>query len=115
APLTTRFGLIDFQLGLAGLALATLLSLIVAITGIWSLRPGGDPQRRRGLGIAALLALPALIVSTLIVSSRGDAPPIHHVTTDPENPPQFSAAVGRRGHESNPVEWQAEVAAIQRE
>lgn len=115
APLATRFGLIDFQLGLAGLALATLLSLIVAITGIWSLRPSGDPQRRRSLGIAALLALPALIVSTFIVSSRGDAPPIHHVTTDPENPPQFIAAVDQRGHESNPVEWRAEIAAIQRE
>lgn len=115
APLATRFGLIDFRLALAGLALATLLSLIVTITGLWGLRPGSDPQRRRGLGIAALLALPTLIVSAFTVSSQGDAPPIHQVTTDPENPPRFIAAVARRGNESNPLEWRAEVVAIQRE
>lgn len=94
-----------------GIAVAAL-----AIIAIIRTRPGGP---RRGLS----LALVALVAGLLLVgipwqwrTRAQGVPPIHDITTDTENPPQFVAVAPLRADAPNPIEYGGpEVAAQQRE
>ena len=88
APLA--MGLLTFALGVLGAAVATLLSLIGL--GMTLRRP---PAVRRGLRIAALSAVAGAVFVGIPVTVLigGGGPPIHDITTDTQNPPQFVAVV----------------------
>jgi uncharacterized protein (DUF1499 family) len=46
---------------------------------------------------------------------RGSVPPIHDITTDPQNPPQFRAVLPLRDREhANPVAYEAQIGEQQR-
>jgi uncharacterized protein (DUF1499 family) len=113
----TRMGLWNFRTGLglirwaayAGIAGAVLTLTALAIT------------RPRGGGLAALLV--ALLVSgtAFVVPWRWAqqakrVPPIHDITTDTENPPEFVAVLPLRASAANPATYGGDsVAALQRQ
>ncbi len=118
AALGSRFGFWHFRTGMtlvrwsayAGLG-AAALSLIALIPT----RPGGP---RRGLIFAVLGLVVGLSIAAVPWQWRRVArgvPPIHDITTDTENPPQFVAILPLRADAPNPPEYAgAEVAAQQR-
>jgi len=108
-PIGTRIGVWDFQIGLlvlipAGVLLAAI-GLIVAIISIFV-------SRKRGFSgdMPALLAsitICAVIIGLMgIQFSKGaSVPPIHNISTDIEDPPQFEAVAALRGEGTNPLEY----------
>lgn len=116
--LGSRWELWNFRVGLnllrwtayAGVA-ATALSLV----GCVAARPGGG---RRGLLIAVIgVVLGVLVVAiplTYFLRARA-LPMIHDITTDTEDPPQFSSVVALRQDAPNPIEYGGpEIAAQQK-
>lgn len=101
-PLGTRFGLWSFIIGFVMLGLSVLLALVGASlalvagvkTGQWALA---------AIGILIGLAVVS-VPSAAILSARG-APPIHDITTDPDNPPAFVAILPLRTGAANPPEY----------
>jgi len=59
------------------------------------------------VGVLALFVGTApLALVTISAGDRADIPPIHDITTDTENPPQFTASlIDRRGPDANPVDY----------
>ncbi|MGI8785370.1 MAG: DUF1499 domain-containing protein [Acidobacteriota bacterium] len=104
-------GLTLFRWAARGAVAAAVLSL----AGCIAARPA---SRRRGLAWAvAGLVLGLLVSGTAWNWSRIAAlvPPIHDITTDTENPPQFVAVLPLRSGARNPAEYGGpEVAAQQR-
>jgi uncharacterized protein (DUF1499 family) len=49
----------------------------------------------------AFFVLPGTVLLAVLLSGRGDYPPIHDITTDVQDPPEFSAAEQQRGPNSN--------------
>lgn len=94
--------------GIAG----ALLSLAGMVHG----RPGGP---RRGFTLALLGVIGGTIAVGVPWQWRRVAqgvPPIHDITTDTRNPPEFSAVLPLRADAPNPTEYAgAEVAALQAE
>ncbi len=71
-------------------------------------------RRRLGLGILALaIALAAFAIPWRMQAQARRVPPIHDVTTDPEDPPAFVAVVARRSGAWNPVDYAGPAVAAQ--
>ena len=77
---------------------------------------------------AGIYAFPAVLISGAAMQSMmsggggqsvettdGRPAMIHNISTDIDNPPQFEAAVEQRGDNSNPLEYTAEIANIQKQ
>ncbi len=83
-------GFNTFGLGL----LAALLALITGLVALWLTRPASG---RGGRGRAVWGALcGALIVGVVLRAAlpSSDLPPVNDITTNPQDPPMFSAALG---------------------
>ncbi|MGK0500401.1 MAG: hypothetical protein ACJAYG_002051 [Oceanicoccus sp.] len=116
SALGSRFGLWPFTAGMLIMVVSLLGSLIIQIiNAIWLLRkPNADTKS--ALRLASLYALPPLvIIASIMRGGDGARAGIHNISTDLDTPPQFVAAVEQRGSDSNPLEYTAEVAAIQSE
>ncbi len=97
---------------MGGLALAGL-SLIVIVIIAMNKKRGGMGKAILTLLIGLLLASP---VGYLRLFGGGDIPPIHDITTDMVNPPEFVALVGTRGDDANSLDYEgAEIASQQRQ
>ena len=71
-------------------------------------------RRRLGLGLLALaIALAAFGIPWRMQAQARRVPPIHDVTTDPEDPPAFVAVIARRSGARNPVEYAGPAVAAQ--
>jgi uncharacterized protein (DUF1499 family) len=92
----------------AGLILTGFMSLLVLFVLLRGRRSGG-----RLCLAAAALSLPALIVVLLLGLQGAKAPPIHDITTDPDNPPLLRAAQQLRRAGDNPVGYEGAVVADQ--
>jgi uncharacterized protein (DUF1499 family) len=106
-----KYGLLGWQ---AGLAMFALGAAFAGIGGIISLI--AVLRRRGGLltVVAAAAGIAGLAVPVGIVINAGDKPPIHDITTDTANPPQFVAITAAvRGPDSNPVSYDPAIAAQQ--
>ncbi len=93
------------QVGLLLLALAMACSLVVILGGIYALFTGRAGGGRGFLGFAlaaAVFAFPAW--SLFSASVLNDAPPIHDISTDLNNPPQFAAVLPYRTPSANPLD-----------
>jgi uncharacterized protein (DUF1499 family) len=111
-PLGSRVGLWSFIVGFLMLALSLLLALTGAsLSLVAGIRTGQWAAAAAGIIVGlAVVAVP----SAVIVSARGK-PPIHDITTDPDNPPPFVAILPLRAGAANPPEYAgSEVAAQQR-
>lgn len=110
----TQLGLFHFRIGLLLFLLAAIMGLVVVVIAALRTRKQADEDSRRQLSRSALLALPAIAAFGFAALSGGDAPLIHNVTTAPDNPPQFVAAIEKRGSDANPLSYTAETAQLQK-
>lgn len=109
SALGTRFGLWDWQFGLItltrniGLGLV-FMAVVLALLGLYCvlvIRPWGG---RRLLAVAWVVPVAAFAMLGAAMGKATAVPPIHDISTDPDNPPAFSPAVlDQRGAGSNPV------------
>jgi uncharacterized protein (DUF1499 family) len=114
--LLVRTGLVSYSIGLPLFALSCLASLAVLIVlAIASFLPRYRNQRQQAI-LKSLIALPPVLLFGALLGSAGDAPPIHDVSTDPDDTPVFSATVASlRGSGSNSIDINPDAIAIQRE
>ena len=115
-PLGHRAGLLplgaSILLLLAGI-LASLAWLVVRV--IAALRRRGTGFGNRRALAAGLLSAGALGVPLANILPALGAPPIHDITTDPDDPPRFEAVVPLRAGAPNPLEYGGpQLAATQR-
>jgi len=111
-PVGTRLGIWGFQTGLLLLVPAgVLLAAIGVLVGLISL----FVSRKRGFAGDPPLLLTSITVCAVILVTMGiqfqkgtSVPPIHNITTDIVDPPQFTAVVGLRPPGSNPLDYDAQ-------
>jgi uncharacterized protein (DUF1499 family) len=80
--------LTGFLLLAVGLVIGSLLTLLVAAIAIFRSRGGAPTDRKRARIALALGALLLVLLVVLVLPGRG-VPPIHDLTTNPEDPPRF--------------------------
>ncbi len=110
AALGTKFGLWDWKTGLITLTVKAgpIVIGIVAVIALIALIATLIRAPRKGWLIALIaLAIPAgmMAMAANVRSSAGDIPPIHDITTDTSNPPQYSATTvaAREASDANPL------------
>jgi uncharacterized protein (DUF1499 family) len=115
----SQWGLWHFRTGFTLLRYAAYGGIAAAVLGsiaVFRARPGGP---RRGFAAAFLAVVLGLLVVGIPWQTRRAAaglPPIHDITTDTENPPEFVAIAPLRADAPNPLEYGgAEVAHLQRQ
>lgn len=94
----------------------TAIGLTVISAGsVWFLRKEGF--KIVSLSVIALLLMGSATITALYWQQKaGSVPPIHDITTDMENPPEFVAMVRLRADAPNPPEYEGgETAEAQRE
>lgn len=115
----TRWDWWHFRTGFTMLRWAAYAGLAVAVLSLIAIFRAGGKAGRRGmpLAILAFIVAAATFVIPWQVQRLGQrVPPIHDITTDTENPPEFVDVVPLRADAPNPVEYGgSEVAAQQRE
>ena len=117
--LLMAFGPVGYRIGLLGVSGAVLLapgmavtlaavSFLFAIVGLYlSIRRGLMAERMPVL-VGGGLSLAIVINMAMQFGAASAVPPIHDITTSPEDPPLFAAVVDLRGTEDNPLEYDAE-------
>lgn len=114
--LGNRWGMWDFRTGFTLLRWAAyggMAALVIALIAAIVTRPG---SARRGFGMSAIALLIALIVVAIPWQNRRQAqgvPPIHDITTDTNDPPQFVSIAPLRADAPNPVTYEGEEIARQ--
>lgn len=118
-PVGTRLGIWGFQTGLlilvpAGVLLAAI-GLLVSLISLFV-------SKKRGFAGDSPLLLTSIVICGVILVTMGiqfqkgtSVPPIHNISTDISDPPQFSAIVALRPEGSNPLEYDAEVLGPQQQ
>lgn len=114
--LGTKFGLWSFQIGFQMLfagAIIAAITLVLAIAG-WVV------ANKRGYTADKGFLIGAVVLSGLVLGFLGlqfakanSVPPIHNISTDVDNPPQFDKIVALRGEDSNPLAYDRDVLAEQ--
>ena len=114
-PLGYRNGMLS-ELPALGLVAVGLLALLwMFVRGVvWLLRRRGSEQQQNVAAVMLALTAGVLAVPVTAIYGAIGTPPIHDITTDPEDPPLFDAIVAIRGDESNPLERGPDLAATQR-
>ena len=111
--LGTRFGIWNFKLGLLLWAVGLLIGLICFVGGVVAViavvRRNRTAERMPVFVGTALAALMVVFLGAQVAGARG-VPPIHDITTDMADPPQFDAAVKLRGEgqDINTLRYDAE-------
>ncbi|MGE0431066.1 MAG: DUF1499 domain-containing protein [Planctomycetota bacterium] len=102
-PAVAWLGVVRPYSGFILFGLGALLGLMVVIAGL-AMALRGQKLRRYGLLSAAVGLVPVLLAA-LPVAMSGGAPPINDVTTDPDNPPVFVAAVNADDNKGKDLTW----------
>jgi uncharacterized protein (DUF1499 family) len=115
----SRWDLWTFRTGFSMLRWAAYGGIAVALlslVALYRVRPSG-PRRGIPMALFALVAGLLLVVIPWQWQARArSVPPIHDITTDPDDPPRFVAVAPLRVDAPNPIEYGGpEVAAQQRE
>ena len=114
-PLGYRTGVLPVTAALGLLVLGLQVSLwAVAAVALLLLRGGLAPLDLR-TGAALAIAACASAVPLAMILPSITAPPIHDITSDTDDPPQFDAIVAARAEAPNPLDYRGpELAAAQR-
>ena len=114
----SRLGWWHFGMGFTILKWGTYGVLTAALISLVGLISAATQKHRRGFilgGVGLVIGLWAAWVPWSWLQTARSVPPIHDITTDTENPPQFVAILPLRREASNPTEYGGpEVAAQQR-
>jgi hypothetical protein len=109
-PLGTRFGLWPFLVGVVMLGAALLDAVAAVIVGVLA----GFRTHRWGTALVAVVAGAIVIAIPLAIVWPGfGAPPIHDITTDPDDPPLFDAVLRLRAASDSPASYDGADAAAQ--
>ena len=100
-------GLLLYAIACAGAALILLVALVMLVLPALKSARGGILKR-------ALLVVPGTVLMLSLLGNRGDIPPIHDITTDTINPPEFVAAIAARGSDANPLDIKPDTIAQQK-
>ncbi|MFN2564190.1 MAG: DUF1499 domain-containing protein [Gemmatimonadaceae bacterium] len=113
----TRMGLWNFRTGLGLIRWAAYVGIAGAVLTLIALAV----SRPRGGGLAALLLALVVACTAFVLPWRWaqrakSVPPIHDITTDTQNPPEFVAVLPLRADAANPATYGGDsVAALQRQ
>ncbi len=88
-------------------------AVLVALIGGWITRPGARSRSFALTLVGVVIGATAFGVPFAMLQSAKRSPPIHDITTDTENPPQFVAIIPLRKGSANPVEYQGRSIAQQ--
>jgi uncharacterized protein (DUF1499 family) len=111
-----RFGWWGLGMAFSVLRGSAYLGLVAAIVAVAAALLGAAQRRPRRLLLAVLALVVALVTFGVPWSMQRQArglPPIHDVTTDPDDPPEFVAVAARRPGARNPVEYGGPAVAAQ--
>lgn len=113
----TRLDLWQFGTGFQLMRWAAFLGLAVAVLSVVLLvLPRTRRDRRGPLVVALLIGLAVAFVPWNFMRQARAVPPIHDITTDTSDPPQFDAVLALRADAPNPATYRGpEVARLQRE
>lgn len=111
--LTIRAG--GWQQGLLLYAISCSGAAILLIFSLWLMMFRGYAPWRSQIAARAAINLPGALLLLAMTLGSGDYPRIHDITTNPDNPPEFSAAYKQRGDGSNSLRIKPESLALQRE
>ncbi len=103
-----KFALLPFKLAFYSFGLSLLCIIVLGVIGLvatlLSFVVGSSAWRMPGL-LALVVGLLPLVVIVLVVGPKNfGVPAIHDISTDLENPPQYSAAIDVRGASSNSLD-----------
>jgi uncharacterized protein (DUF1499 family) len=107
----TQLGWWDFRRGFTLLAAGSAIGLLAVVLSIAGAIRGRSSGPYRGFPLAAtgfLFGLLSFGVPYLWFLEAKKVPPIHDITTDPENPPAFVEIVPLRRDAPNPIEYGGE-------
>jgi uncharacterized protein (DUF1499 family) len=110
--LTIRSG--QWQLGLPLYGIACFGSVLLLILAVVLLLRSRFTPWRQDILLRALFALPGAVL-LLALTSGGNHPMIHDISTDTADPPTFTVALQQRGAESNTLEVDQSVMRQQEE
>lgn len=109
-----RAGWWHFRSGFAIMKYAAFLGVAVALISALMLM---IPKMRAGQAAPLALALALALIAALLPYSwmrkAKSVPPIHDITTDTQNPPQFVAVLPLRKDAPNPAEYGGDSIAVQ--
>lgn len=105
-----RLGLYDFGTGFKILNYTFYLAAAVLIAGLvlFFMHRRSKPASSRSAMIAVVISLIPIVGLGYQVSVARSVPPIHNISTDVVDPPQFDAIVAIRGDASNPLDYSIE-------
>jgi uncharacterized protein (DUF1499 family) len=113
----TRAGLWHFRTGLGMVRWAAYIGaagVVLALVGLVVTRPRGGGMAT--LVVALVLAGLAVLLPWRWSRQAQGVPPIHDITTDMQDPPEFVAVLPLRADAANPAAYEGDsVAALQRE
>jgi uncharacterized protein (DUF1499 family) len=110
-------GVLPWKAGLLAFAVSALVCGVGAVALLVALARPTTRTPAKGLLIAGLIAgVLGVGVPAATVLGASSAPPIHDITTDMDNPPEFVAITSElRGPDSNPVSYDPGIAPKQAE
>ncbi len=116
--LGSKMGIWGFQAGFMFLAVGVVLATVCFFLGVIAFVVSivKNMRAERGavlIGVAVSVVILALMGGQYMTAQS--VPPIHNISTDTENPPQFDKIVALRGEAANSLEYTADVAQKQRE
>jgi uncharacterized protein (DUF1499 family) len=109
--LGTRFGLWTFGTGFMFLAAGVVLAavgLVTGVAGIIAVNRHRQAADKPAVYLGTLISVLILAVMGLQFYAASSVPPIHNISTNVIDPPQFDRVVALRGEDSNPLEFDAE-------
>ena len=116
--LGVRLSILNPGLGLLGTGLACLGALLLLIlSGITFFIPRYQSHRKLITKTLILVMFPTLVTTSFLIDRTGrdvKVPPIHNISTDLENPPQFVKAQELRGSSSNPLDQNKRTIKLQK-
>lgn len=118
APVGYRLQLVSLGFALRTLfrwgAYAAVAAAAVSLLGlVLTLRRPRAARRGVALATGSVLAAALLVALPLQYRVRGPTPPIHDITTDTEEPPQYRAVLPLRADAPNPTAYRGEAIARQ--
>ncbi len=114
--LGTRWGWWNFRTGFVVLKWGAYAAIAAALVTILAALLTGGTDRRRSLAAAAAIAVIALGVASVpwrFSRAARAVPPIHDITTDFDNPPDFVVLRGQRAGASNAIDYGGPTVAAQ--